>query len=105
MKVITKTKIVYEDGDKEIIFSRMPEDPCDTCSMGVACCGCPDGRKYSEDIKIYKERGVFELAKKVNRYYKLGRKIKKLEEERAEIEKELADIGLDVTEASKYMED
>ena len=46
MKTITKVETILEDGDKLLIFSKLPKDPCKSCDMGIACCGCPDGTKY-----------------------------------------------------------
>ena len=65
MKTITKVEHILEDGDKTLIFSKLPEDPCKKCDMGIACCGCPNGAKYQERIRPYKEHNVLELAQKI----------------------------------------
>ena len=40
--------ILIEDSDYELLQNVLPDNPCDRCSLGMACCGCPEGRDYSE---------------------------------------------------------
>ena len=46
--------ILIEDSDYELLQKVLPDNPCDRCSLGMACCGCPEGRDYSEKVKPYK---------------------------------------------------
>ena len=104
MKTITKVETILEDGDKLLIFSKLPEDPCKSCGSGIACCGCPDGTKYQNKIKPYKDHDVLEWAIKSNKYYSLIKQIESLQKEQKEIEKEFSEIGLNVKDIVFVME-
>lgn len=98
MKIETKTIVVFEDGDYNLIFSELPNNPCIGCqsSNDGSCCGCPDNTKYLEKIKPLKEANVFELAIKTNKYYHLNQEIEKLKKEMDNIAEEFSGLGLNI---------
>lgn len=98
MKIETKTIVVFEDGDYDLIFSELPNNPCISCyhSKDGSCCGCPDNTKYLEKIKPLKDANVFELATKTNKYYHLNREIEKLKKEMDNIAEEFSELGLNI---------
>lgn len=104
MKTITKVETILEDGDKLLIFSKLPEDPCNRCDMGIACCGCPDKTKYEKKIQSYKDHNVLEWTIKSNEYYSLIRQIESLQKKQKEIENNFSEIGLDVKDIVFVME-
>lgn len=101
MKIVTKVEHILEDGDKTLIFSKLPEDPCKKCDMGIACCGCPNGAKYQERIRPYKEHNVLELAQKTNEYYKLYKEIEQATLSMSKLDGEFREMGLNI----KYIVD
>ena len=96
MKIETKNIAIFEDGDYELIFSELPNNPCVNCyrSGDGSCCGCPDNNKYLEKIKPLKDANVFELTTKANEYYHLHQKIEKLKVEMNNIAEEFSKLGL-----------
>ena len=73
--------ILIEDSDYELLQEVLPDSPCDSCDLGLACCGCPEGRKYSEKVKPYKDSGVYEAALAVKRINTAGSKMEDLQNE------------------------
>lgn len=61
LSLIQKSEGPTEKGLK-LLKKPLPENPCSTCNMGVACCGCPDGRMYREKAEPYKNLGVYDIA-------------------------------------------
>lgn len=104
MKTITKVETILEDGDKLLIFSKLPKDPCKSCDMGIACCGCPDETKYQNRIQPYKDHKVLEWAMESNEYYSLIKQIESLQKKQKEIEDNFFKIGLDVKDIVFVME-
>ena len=84
LSLIQKSEGPTEKG-LELLKKPLPENPCSTCSMGVACCGCLDGRLYLEQTKRYKQLGVYDIACKL-------RDIASMEKEIKEKKKEVADM-------------
>ena len=73
--------ILIEDSDYELLQEVLPDSPCDSCDLGLACCGCPEERNYSEKVKPYKDSGVYEAALAVKRINTAGSKIEDLQNE------------------------
>lgn len=73
--------ILIEDSDYELLQKVLPDNPCDSCGMGAACCGCPKGRNYSEKIKPYKDSGIYEAALAVKHINTAGNKMAGLQNE------------------------
>ena len=73
--------ILIEDSDYELLQNVLPDNPCDRCSLGMACCGCPEGRDYSEKVKPYKDSGIYEAALAVKRINTAGNKMAGLQNE------------------------
>ena len=103
MRTITKVETILEDGDTELIFSKIPNCPCDTCSFNE-CCGCAENSKYEDILKVYKQHNVLELTKKSNSYYNKYKEVEKLTLEMEELEKEFEDIHLDIKYIIEVME-
>ena len=105
MRTITKVETILEDGDKELIFSKLPNCPCDKCDLRRGgCCGCPDGGKYEDILRVYKKHNVLELAQKSNSYYNKYKEIEKLTLEMKKLEKEFEDIHLNIKYIIETME-
>jgi|InofroStandDraft_1065614.scaffolds.fasta_scaffold08063_4 hypothetical protein len=73
--------ILIEDSDYELLQEVLPDSPCDSCDLGLACCGCPEERNYSEKVKPYKDSGVYEAALAVKRINTAGSKMEDLQNE------------------------
>ena len=73
--------ILIEDSDYELLQEVLPDSPCDSCDLGLACCGCPVERNYSEKVKPYKDSGVYEAALAVKRINTAGSKMEDLQNE------------------------
>lgn len=105
MKTITKVETILEDGDKELIFSKLPNCPCDRCDLrNNGCCGCPDFEKYENALRVYKKHNVLELAQKSNSYYNKYKKVERLTLEMEKLEKEFEDIRLNIKYIIDVME-
>lgn len=57
---ITTYTFTYDD--YKLLHSILPTSPCKSCSEFQSCCGCSNGNKYCEEIKSYKDNGIYELA-------------------------------------------
>lgn len=57
---ITTYTFTYDD--YKLLHSILPTSPCKKCSEFQSCCGCSNGNKYCEEIKSYKNNGIFEIA-------------------------------------------
>lgn len=57
---ITTYTFTYED--YKLLHSILPTSPCKDCSEYQSCCGCLNGNKYCEKIKLYRNNGIFEIA-------------------------------------------
>lgn len=55
-----KAEVTYsfrvDDADINALMKVPSVCPCDTCTMGITCCGCDDGRAYAAECKPAKER-------------------------------------------------
>lgn len=84
LRLIQKSEGFTKESLK-LLKKPLPENPCSTCNMGVACCGCPEGREYLERVEPYKELGVYDIACEL-------RDITSMERELEEKQKEIADM-------------
>lgn len=84
LRLIYKSTGPTEEG-LELLKKPLPKNPCSTCNMGVACCGCPEGREYLDRVEPYKELGVYDIACEL-------RDIASMEKEIKEKQKEVADM-------------
>lgn len=66
-----------KDGDFRLITERK-QDPCIKCTMGVACCGCPESREYRQFIDQVKAAGVLTLRQKYQAYAEIQDRINEL---------------------------
>lgn len=57
---ITTYTFTYDD--YKLLHSILPTSPCKDCSEYQSCCGCLNGNKYCEKIKLYRNNGIFEIA-------------------------------------------
>lgn len=95
MKIIKTEQYIFDDEDRRLLSIEIPDDPCDNCSLkNNGCCGCPDGTKYVETTKPYKERNIYDLALKIKRMHKLQKEISDMQKEIDNIAKEIEDTGV-----------
>lgn len=95
MKIIKTEQYIFDDEDRRLLSIEIPDDPCDKCYLNSnGCCGCPDGTKYVEATKPYKERNIYNLALKIKRMHKLQKEISDMQKEIDEIAKEIEDTGV-----------
>ena len=95
MKIIKTEQYIFDDEDRRLLSIELPDDPCDKCYLNSnGCCGCPDGDKYAETIKPYKERNIYDLALKFKRMEELQNEIKAINKEINDIKKEIEATGL-----------
>ena len=94
MKIVTQYEFDVED--RRLLSIKLPDDPCKKCYLNSngGCCGCPDGDKYAETIKPYKERNIYDLALKFKRMEELQNEIKAINKEINDIKKEIEATGL-----------
>ena len=88
----------FDEEDIELLKKEILDNPCDVkCHGGfVCCCGCPDVKKYEDTVKIYKDKGIFDIALEIKsvkdnkkRIQELQEKIKELEKKTMQIEKNI----------------
>lgn len=84
LSLIQKSEGPTEKG-LELLKKPLPKNPCSTCDMGVACCGCLDGIMYLKKAESYKQLGVYDIACEL-------RDIASMEKEIKEKQKEIADM-------------
>ena len=60
-----KTVQILEDEDLVLLRKVIPADPCKGCPDVMGCCGCNEGKRYSEEVKPYKDAGIYEIAKTI----------------------------------------
>lgn len=88
-----ETIITYDDNDYKLLsrdkIINLPDNPCDTCSSGVGCCGCPDKERYSKAFKPYKEASIDDIALKLCRKVYLQREILKMQDEINSLDSEI----------------
>lgn len=95
MKIIEIKQYVLDEEDKKLLSIEIPDSPCNKCYLNSnGCCGCPDGTKYYEKIKPYKDRNILDIAIKIKRMRKLQNEIKEKKKEVDRISEELKNIGL-----------
>lgn len=56
------TTYTFTYDDYKLLHSILPTSPCKDCFEFQSCCGCPNGNKYCEIIKSYRNNGIFEIA-------------------------------------------
>lgn len=90
-----------DEEDIELLKKEIPDNPCNIkCHGGfIGCCVCPDICEYADTVKIYKDKGIFNIALEIKRIkenkkqiQQLQEKIKELEEESIKIEKKYPEI-------------
>lgn len=94
MRIIKTVEYELEPGDKELIYEKGPEDPCAKCSMGMACCGCPEGAVYAKFRNKLKQHNVLELHEKYHRYLALCDEFARIRNEISKLCSELSQFGL-----------
>lgn len=71
---------------------KIPDSPCAKCDAGWACCGCPAGMAYNEDMKPYKEAGIMNIAIQLKGAYNLQKKSDELGAKAFAIRKKYAKV-------------
>lgn len=94
MKIVTQYE--FDDEDRRLLSIKLPDNPCGKCYLisSGECCGCPDGDKYAETVKIYKERNIYDLALKFKRMDDLQKEIVDIQKQINNIKKEIEETGL-----------
>lgn len=87
MKVVTTLE--YTQEDKVMLRKPLPPNPCDTCAAGAECCGCPDGRKYAEAVKPYKDAGIYDIARKMEKMREMEKQARAIVSEYQKMNDEL----------------
>ncbi len=63
------TIAVFGEKDAELIKRYLPESPCESCSAGAGCVGCPAHRQWQKDYEApLKSANVLEYAVRYNHY-------------------------------------
>jgi hypothetical protein len=85
--------VTFEDGDIELLNKPLPKNPCtfeSGCPMrNGGCCGCSAGDAYNAAIEPYKERGIYEIACKIQRRRDLMQQISMMKKEIVSIEEDI----------------
>lgn len=84
-----KTVNVFTTEDLELLKTPLPYNPCLTCGVGAACCGCPEGREHLEKVKRYKELNIYDIACNLAKIKTLENEIKEKKQEIVDIEKNI----------------
>ena len=65
MKKIVKYE--FTEQELELLKKQLPQNPCIKCELnGVpGCCGCQEAIIYENSIKIYKDLGIFDIAREI----------------------------------------
>lgn len=84
---MTKSKSIYKlnDEDRRLLLDRgkiHPRPNCaERCGPHHSCCmGCADMRAYEDDIRVYREKGLFDLLIDLWRGDAAAEKIAQLEQ-------------------------
>lgn len=81
--------ISFDNEDIKLLNTVLPKNPCDKCySKGLYCLGCNQEREYRNIISPYKERNIYDYAILIRRKNEIDSEIKRLEEEKENINKE-----------------
>lgn len=87
----------FTDEEKQEILRYRGQDPCSTCSVGAACCGCGCtlAHQYRVEFARAEVMGVLEQAKRFNKAVALNIKMQKvIRELSTDIEKEIAALNM-----------
>lgn len=98
-----KEVVTYQldEEDIELLKKELPDNPCAIkCHGGViGCCGCLDAYEYEDTVKIYKDKGIFDIALEIKsvkdnkkRIQELQEKIKELEDKTMQIKRKYPEI-------------
>lgn len=101
LKLVHKSNGINKES-LELLKAPLPKNPCSTCSMGAACCGCPDGREYLERIKSYKELNVYDIACQLRDIAEIEKEIRKKQNEIDNIKNNLPEEVKDAFYPSCY---
>lgn len=101
LRLIQKSEGPTEKG-LELLKKPLPENPCSTCGMGVACCGCHHGRMYLEQVEPYKKLGVYDIACELRRITEIKRKMEEMQNELDNIKNNLPKKVKDTFDPSCY---
>ena len=87
MKVVTTVE--YTQEDKVMLKKPLPANPCDKCTAGTACCGCPDVLKYAEQVQPYRDAGIYDIARKMEKMREMEQQAKAIIAEYSKMNAEL----------------
>lgn len=90
--------IKLDPKDHRLILTKLPDNPCQKCGIGFACCGCPKGSEYDKLLQPYKDAGVYEYLVKFNNLIQYKHQIDNLTKEYTKIMDELILIGIEPSE-------
>ena len=76
MKIVTTVE--YTKEDEVMLRKPLPPNPCDVCAISgcAECCGCPDAREYAKLVQPYRDAGIYDLARKIEKMRKLEKQAK-----------------------------
>ena len=83
--MVNKTVVVCEftDKDKILLNTPLPKDPCYCCRLKESgeCYGCYNLMRYLVKIQPYKDAGIYEIAKNIEKIKSINEEIRRLEKQ------------------------
>lgn len=79
---------VYTKEEIEFLKKPLPKDPCFNCHS-VFCGDCHEGERYKEKIIPYFEKGLFDIASRIDFIKDSERRLEKEREELNHLKSEL----------------
>ena len=73
-----RVEILFDKSDLKMLSKPIPDNPCSTCRESFACGGCPEAHAYEEEIKPYKDAGIFDYAVKLKNISHTDKQIREL---------------------------
>lgn len=89
MKIVTTVE--YTKEDEVMLRKPLPPNPCDVCAISgcAECCGCPDAREYAKLVQPYRDAGIYDLARKIEKMRKLEKQARAIVSEYQKMNDEL----------------
>ena len=83
--MVNETVVLHEftDEDKILLNTPLPKNPCDSCRLNASseCYGCYNLMRYLVKIQPYKDAGIYEIAKNIEKIRAINEGIRRLEKQ------------------------